>query len=410
MNIWLLKASEIMPISEQKTRLLRMGMIAEELSRRNHDVTWFSSTFDHFKKVQLYDKDTIIDVKKNYHIYLIHALTYKKNISVQRIIHYKRIAQKFRKISKTINKPDLIYVAFPTIDYATEAIRYGKKYNVPVVIDIRDLWPDIFYHNLPKYLRIIATPYIKWLNYKTKKIMKNAFAINAVSEAVLYWGLEKGKRNKGKYDQYFYIGYDKKNNENIEVTKNIENLIEKDKFNISFFATINNQFDYEKVAELAKNLEKRDKDVIINICGNGPQMEKLKELIKGVSNVRLLGWVENDTLTYILQNSKMGLAPYKNTFDFQMGVSNKFAEYISYGLPIILTSEGYMKKLLEENKCGMSTKDMNKMCDFIIELKNSPEEYKNMSNNALNLYQEKFVAEKIYQELVNYLEKIKEEI
>ena len=33
-----------------------------------------------------------------------------------------------------------------------------------------------------------------------------------------------------------------------------------------------------------------------------------------------------------------------------------------------------------------------------------------MSKNAQNLYQENFVAEKIYKNLVDYLEKIKEEV
>ena len=309
-----------------------------------------------------------------------------------------------------MKKPDLIYASFPTIDYACEAIRYGKKYYVPVIIDIRDLWPDIFYHNLPKWLSVIATPYIKWMNHKTKKVMRNAFAINAVSEAVLDWGLKKGNRTKSKYDRYFYIGYNRKENDNSEEENNLENLIDKDKFNISFFATINNQFDYERIASLAKILETKDKDIMINICGDGPQMEKLKGLIKECSNVKLLGWVGKDKLNYILKNSKIGLAPYKNTFDFQMSVSNKFAEYISYGLPIALTSEGYMKQLIEGHQCGISTQDMEKMCDFIIKLKNNPDEYQKMSNNAMNLYKEKFMAEKIYKELVDYLEEIKEEI
>lgn len=38
-----------------------------------------------------------------------------------------------------------------------------------------------------------------------------------------------------------------------------------------------------------------------------------------------------------------------------MSVSNKFAEYISYGLPVILFSEGYMEKLLEDNECGIAS-------------------------------------------------------
>lgn len=74
MNIWLLRASEPVPIVNQEERLLRMGMIAEELSKKGHNITWFSNTFDHFHKKQLYKKDTIINIKENYSVYLIHAI------------------------------------------------------------------------------------------------------------------------------------------------------------------------------------------------------------------------------------------------------------------------------------------------------------------------------------------------
>ena len=58
-----------------------------------------------------------------------------------------------------------------------------------------------------------------------------------------------------------------------------------------------------------------------------------------------------------------------------------------------------LTELVEKHKCGMSTQDMDKMSDFVIKLKNSPEEYKIMSKNAIKLYEENFVAEKIYKEL-----------
>lgn len=406
MNIWLLQSSEPMPIVNEGQRRLRTGMMAEELNKRKHNIIWFSNTFDHFQKKQLYNKDTTIKVTDNYSIYLLHAMGYKRNISVSRIINHKIIAKKFAKIAKKMEKPDLIYVSFPTIDYAEEAVKYGKKYNVPVIVDIRDLWPDIFKHNLPKILGIIASPYINFMDYKTKKIMKNAFAINSISEAMLEWGLKKGNREKRKYDRYFYIGYDN-NNRNITDVKEM-NIIDKSKFNISFFATINNQFDYERIIELAKALEK-DKEIIINICGDGPQLNELKEKVSNISNIKLLGWVGREELNYILQNSKLGLAPYKNTFDFQMSVSNKFAEYISYGLPVILFSEGYMKELLDNNECGVSSQDVSKLSEFILNIKNDKKRYETMAKNAQNLYKENFVAEKIYKNLVDYLEKIKEE-
>ncbi len=407
MNIWLLKTGEPLPSNKNNGRLLRMGMIANELNNRGHKVIWFTSSFDHFTKKQICEKDTIEKINENYIIDISYAKGYKKNISVSRMLNHRTIAKKFREKAKKLEKPDLIYVAFPTIDYASEAVKYGKKYNVPVIVDIRDLWPDIFKHNLPKYLRIFASPYIKLMDYKTRRIMKNAFAINANSEAVLEWGLKKGKRKKNKFDRFFYIGY-KRENSNSNPSK--KNILKKDKFNISFFATINNQFDYDKIAELAKKLEKTDNDIVVNICGDGPKMDILKEKTMGLSNINLLGWTERDDLKYILENSKMGLAPYKNTFDFQIGVSNKFAEYIAYGLPVILTSDGYMKKLVEENNCGISSKNPDEICKYIMELKNNNSKYEETSKNARKLYEEKFNAEKIYNDLINYLEEVEGEM
>ena len=175
MNIWLLRTSEPMPVVDKDGRTLRMGMIAEELSKRGHNVTWFASTFNHFTKQQSFDKDTIVKVKDNYYLNLSYAPAYKKNISLERILNHKVTANKFRKKAKELEKPDLIYVSYPTIEYAEEAVKYGKKNNVPVIVDIRDLWPDIFNHNLPKWMRLLASPYIKLMNHKAKRVMKNAY-------------------------------------------------------------------------------------------------------------------------------------------------------------------------------------------------------------------------------------------
>ena len=404
MNIWLLRTSEPMPIVDPNGRLMRMGMLAEELSNRGHNITWFSSTFNHFTKTQSFNKDTIVKVKDNYCLDLSHARGYKKNISVSRILHQITIARKFKKKAKKMEKPDLIYVSYPIIEYAEKAVKYGKKYNIPVIVDIRDLWPDIFNHNLPKWKRFIAMPYIIDMERKAKRIMNNAFAINAVSEPVLLWGLEKADRKRTRFDRYFYIGYNKPTE--IEKIKDYSE-IDKDKFNIVFLGTINNQFNYQIIAEIAKIIESKDKDINILICGDGPQMNMLRKLVGNIPNVKLLGWIGKEEINYVLENSKIGLAPYKDTFDFRAGVSNKFAEYISYGLPIVLTSGGYMKSLLEKNDCGVSSQKIEEICQYILKLKNDNNRYKKVSENAKKLYENNFMAKKIYKNLADYLEEIK---
>lgn len=402
MKIWLLQANEPMPKVHDGSRLFRTGMIAEELVKRGHEVTWFATTFDHFKKVQMFNSDKTIEVLKNYKLELIWAPGYKKNISVKRIINHKYMAVKLRKKIKVMEKPDLIYASFPTIEFAEEAIRYGNKNNIPVIIDVRDLWPDIFNHNLSKLKRIIAFPYIYLMQIKTKKIMKHAFAINGISPKFMEWGLNKAKREKQKYDSYFYMGYDASDKENKE-----DNNIENDDFKLCFFGTLNNQFEFDKIIDIAENL--KSEKVSIYICGLGENYQKLLDASLKNPVIKVLGWQDKKDLQKILRNSNLGIANYKPTFDFQMSVSNKFAEYLSYGLPIMLTSGGYMGELIDEYKCGINSSDVSKLTDYIKELKENKEKYELESTNAKKLYEEKFIAKNIYKELVDYLEKIIEE-
>ena len=404
MNIWLLQANEPMPIVNDGQRLFRMGLIAEELKKRGHNIKWFATTFNHFEKKQMYKKDTIVNVNDNYEIYLIKAPGYKKNISVKRIINHKYMAVRFRQITKKLEKPDLIYTSFPTIEFAEEAVKYGKKNNIPVIVDIRDLWPDIFNHNLSKFKKIIAFPYIQYMQFKTKKIMKNAYAINGISDPIVDWGVKKAERIRTEKDKSIFMGYDINN-------KVKEKKVEKfnaNKFNICFFGTLNNQFQFEKLVSIAEKL--KDAEIDIYVCGLGDKYNYLMEKSKKLQNLKLLGWIGKEELKYVLKNSKIGMAIYRPTFDFQMSTSNKFAEYLSYGLPVVLTSGGYMGRLIEENECGINSNEVEEIVKYIIKLKTNPQEYIKVSLNSESLYQQEFVAKKIYLDLVNYLEKIYMEV
>ena len=404
MKVWLLRASEMMPVVDKNDRLLRMGMLGEELSKNGHDVTWFASTFNHYKKNQVSDKDTIINVKDNYRLNLIHAKGYKKNISIARIINHKMIAIKLKKKIKKLEKPDIIFASFPTIEFAEVAVKYGKKNNIPVIVDVRDLWPDTFYHNLKGILKIMSIPYVNYLKIKTKYIMNNCYAITSITDQMVDWGLKKGNRTKTKNDKSFFIGYTKDETKNKNTVKT---KIDNKKFNICFFATINNQFNYSLITETARSLEKTNAKFLI--CGLGPQLDVFKKMSEGINNIEFLGWQDKINIDYILKNSKIGLAPYKDTFDFRMSVSNKYAEYLSYGLPIIITSSGYMKEITEKYNVGLASNNVEEIKKFVIKIMNDNNKYKNVSNNAKKLFNEKFDATKIYKDLVKHLEKIEKE-
>ena len=60
--------------------------------------------------------------------------------------HHKIVAKKFNEIalSNHIEFPDLILCAYPAIELSRAGVQFANKIGVPVVVDIRDLWPDIF--------------------------------------------------------------------------------------------------------------------------------------------------------------------------------------------------------------------------------------------------------------------------
>ena len=114
-------------------------------------------------------------------------------------------------------------------------------------------------------------------------------------------------------------------------------------------------------------------------------------------------------MKYILSNSNIGLAPYKDTFDFRMSVSNKFCEYTSYGLPILITSFGYMETIIKKYQVGLASNNVDEIRDFILKVKDDKKLFKKMSDNSMALYNKYFDADKIYPKLVKYLDDVKEE-
>ena len=171
-----------------------------------------------------------------------------------------------------------------------------------------------------------------------------------------------------------------------------------------YFGTLGNQFQFDKLIEIAEKI--KDEEIDICMCGIGPQYEMLKEKSKEIKIIKMLNWLNKDELQYVLQNSKIGIANYKPTFDFQMGASNKFAEYLSHGLPVILTSGGFMGELIDKFDCGINSDDTNKIVEYILTLKGDYNCFNQKSENAYNLFKKQFDAKIVYSELVDYLEKI----
>ena len=133
-------------------------MLAKALVEAGHEVLWWSSTFNHQLRKQRFDVSTTIEIKKNYRLRLLYGPGYKRSISFGRWRHNRAVAKEFaREISaKPIDElPDLIYACLPTLEVSEQAVLFGVRHGILIIIDIRDRWPDIYLSPLPRILHPI---------------------------------------------------------------------------------------------------------------------------------------------------------------------------------------------------------------------------------------------------------------
>ncbi len=405
MNIWLIQIGEILPL-DKKEKKMRIALLADKLVERGHNVLWWTSAFDHFKKDWVFKEDTLIDIKERYKIYALKGIGYKKNISLSRFIDHRIIAWKFKRFAPKMPKPDVIVASMPPHDLACEAVMFAKKNNIPVLVDIRDPWPDIFLNHIPLKFRGLA----KIALYKDfrmiKKIMQMADGLIAVTNTFMEWGLNYAGREKNSFDRVFYLGYKKPSISHISKAKErflpiFENL--KDKFIVFFVGTIASYHNPSTLLKVAERLSEHN--IYFVIAGDGEFLRQLKKISTTLSNVFLTGWLNQDEIEFWLQQSKIGVCPTTKEIDL---FPNKAFTYLSAGLPIISAFQGDLREIIEKYQIGFyyPPNDVDAIAECIMKLYNNPELYKKMSENAGRVFDEMFDADKIYTEYAEHIEKV----
>src|SRR5215471_7213992 len=135
MRVWVIEIGEPLPTIDAGERDWRAAMLSKALATAGHTVTWWASTFHHGLKRHRFDRFTVVDVMPGLEIRCLHGPGYARNASPRRIAHHRTLARAFSREAAAIPKPDVIFCCLPTLELADEAVKYGERAGVPVVID-----------------------------------------------------------------------------------------------------------------------------------------------------------------------------------------------------------------------------------------------------------------------------------
>ncbi|WP_022851621.1 glycosyltransferase [Limisalsivibrio acetivorans] len=403
MNFWLLQTGEPLPI-KSGNRKIRTALLAEELISRGHSVTWWSSRFDHITKEWIGDDTSVEYNGISYR--LLEGYGYKKNISLRRFRDHRKVAADFRKRALTEEKPDLILASTPAYDLAHEGAKYAYKREIPLIVDIRDEWPDIFLSYLPEPLRPIG----RLALYKDSAMLRHTLAhadgLVSMMEEMLDWGLGKLNRSRRESDRVFYLG-----SRAVTVPSNTPDKLKRIEKNVGkcfiasyvgTFSANNDPSDIIKAAHLMK-----DEPVLFVMGGDGDMRESLEKDAAGLDNVIFTGWLNELEMAKLLSWSACGIttAPAKRS-----AFPNKVFVYLSFSLPLISAWHGELRDLIDKESIGLNFEPGH--CEELAGCirKFMDEKTRNrFSSNAGNIFKERFDADKIYSDYADYLEEIANE-
>lgn len=410
LNIWLFKLGERTPLDSGSPKLSRTALIAEELVARGHQVLWWMSTFDHLAKRQRSNADVFVDVRPSYALRMIATPGYARNVSLARYWDHYIFDRRLRRCITNEQRPDLILAAYPTIGACTVLSEYAVAYDIPFVVDVRDMWPDVFQDYLPAYAKG-AYPFLFGSQIrKARRIFSAARGVIGITGDFVEWALSYVPRAAHWHDRDFPLAY--------SLGAVAPNLLSEGRaywdslgvcradFVICFFGVLSKKIDLQTVASGMRKLSAEFPRLKLVLCGNGDELESTREAFRGLENVVCPGWIEGPKISALLEIASAGLAPYRNREDFLISVPTKIVEYFAGGLPVITSLDGTSRRLIDSRRCGLFYRTPDEFRDCVRRLIERPQDAKEMGENAQRLFLEKFDSKLVYGELCDHLEKI----
>ena len=331
-------------------------------------------------------------------------MSYKKNMSPKRFIAHRDYAKKLIKEFSNWEKPNVIFISMPPLSTIREVTKWGKKNNVPVVVDIIDPWPDSFIKDVPSFLKPLAKILISPFYNKLQNSFKDAAAITAISNGYLNWAKEH--HDKAKITQAFFLAIDvdevKKETEKIKKLPAGERPIR-----LIYAGSLASSYDIPSMLKAAEIInEKYPGKSEFVFTGKGSQLEMIKKYEKRLDNIEYLGWLSKEELLHQYGLADIGLIQHKNSLT--QTITYKFFNYMSAGLILLNSLQTEMAEMIDQFDLGLNNKeeDYVKLAENIETYIQNPEFLEKQKSKVIDFTYQNGHTKNVYGKLVDFLTKI----
>ncbi len=383
----------------------RINQLCLDLKERGHDITVLTGK-PNYPKGEYFDgysyKGNEDEIWNDIQIIRV-PLRARKKGSKNLIINYLSFVLNANKRVKKINdKFDLIYVfEVSPITVALPAIKLKKRLNIPIIMNVQDLWPE----NIIAVTGITNKIIIGCINKMVNYIYKHCDLLLTASPSFVD-RIQKRVKNKEKvkyWPQYSIVS--KTDDKTI--------VLDDKRLNIVFTGNIGEAQGIDLAIEAANVL--KSEPLHWHFIGEGRSKERLMRMVNeyGLNEIITFhGFKPEKDIPKYLANADAALLLLKPDPVFEMTIPAKLQTYLSCGVPILGCVSGEGKKVIVEAKAGIVGKNISieslvEVCKKFFKLKDV--ERKQFGINALSYGENQFNRERLLIQLENYMEEMKNE-
>jgi glycosyltransferase involved in cell wall biosynthesis len=359
MNIWLINPYG--PIPGEGWRDYRFTMLGKALALRGHTVTWWTANFSHHFKRFRSETWQAISVAPNFQIQLVPTTSYVKNISWGRIRFEIQYAWQFYRHASKLAPPDCIVGTDPSQIVGYASVRVAKRLEVPLILDVFDLWPELFVLAFPRLLRKVAPVVLFPLRLLRRYNLRHADAVTALCDTYLEIARSEAPKFRLAPSLTIFNGIDVtafRESANAASTTTFAPLTNRNTNEawVVYAGSLGNNYDISTLLHAARALEQDGRSIRFWIAGDGPLCGYVTDFIAAhhLAQTTYLGQLEPRELAGLYKACDIGICAYAPGSNVAM--PDKAYDYMAAGLPIVNSLEGELGSLLSRRQLGVQYK------------------------------------------------------
>ncbi|MDD4797883.1 MAG: glycosyltransferase family 4 protein [Eubacteriales bacterium] len=363
------------------TTLIRPYLFGKILTERGYAVRVFASS-----KIHNMDVNTITDARpylareeEGVPFVYIRTSGYEKN-DLRRVRNILQYFFGLLRAARRFPPPDVIVATSAHPLTCVAGIRLARRYGVPCIVEIGDLWPE----SLVAYDMLSARSPVTRALYRLEKwIYRKADALVFTMQGGADYIRDRGWQDAVDLNKVTHInnGVDLAAfDENVRtMTLDDDALDDESAFKVVYVGSIRQVNDVGKLLDVAAELKRRGEETVrFIIYGDGTQRAELARRARdeGLDNVLLRGFVAKKYIPYVLSRSNLNIIQVKQTEIMRYGSSmNKLFDYFASGKPVLSTLR-VNYDLIAQHNCGMTTRTQQpgEIADAILKFARMPRE------------------------------------